>query len=222
MTGRPAKDLTGRQFGHLTAIKRVGTRRGYALWLCDCICGRQIERDGTTLQRRKSQSCGCAQNIIHGEARQTQRTSEYRAWKGIRQRCLNPNTTGSHNYGGRGITICNRWRFGEGGKTGYECFIADMGRKPSPDHSIERINNDLGYFPGNCKWATTREQAKNRRRRGASFVIGVERVSREEAAVALNISVGELRKRIGEPIGGRVIWLNIYRDEIDYLDRQQD
>jgi hypothetical protein len=80
-------------------------------------------------------------------------------------RCYRPTTGNFHNYGGRGITVCDRWRFGEGGLSGFECFIGDMGRRPDPALSVDRINNDGDYEPANCKWATAKEQANNRRRR---------------------------------------------------------
>src|SRR5205814_10410404 len=98
--------------------------------------------------------------LRHGEARRGQLSVEYRTWENIKSRCLNPNYTDWAYYGGRGITVCERWLHS------FENFLQDMGRKPGPDYSIDRINNELGYFPENCRWATSSEQAQNQRHGG--------------------------------------------------------
>lgn len=94
----------------------------------------------------------------HGEAGRATRSSEYRTWGGMVQRCTNPNNSRYSSYGGRGITVCDRWRT-------FENFLEDMGRRPSPDHSIDRIDNDGSYEPGNVRWATKSQQQINRRAR---------------------------------------------------------
>ena len=94
-------------------------------------------------------------NIKHGESKPT--TKEYRAWFSIIARCTNKKNIGYHLYGGRGIKVCDQWR------NSYSAFLLDVGRAPSPEHSIDRINNDGNYEPGNCKWSTRLEQTHNRR-----------------------------------------------------------
>jgi hypothetical protein len=95
----------------------------------------------------------------HGEAsRNGIVTAEYRAWQAMKTRCANEQQPGWKNYGGRGINVCDRW------SNSFDDFLADMGRKPTPQYSLERVNNDEGYFPENCKWATRSEQNSNRRK----------------------------------------------------------
>lgn len=97
-------------------------------------------------------------NVTHGYARRGARIPEHRVWIGMMRRCTDPKTKSFSDYGGRGITVCERWKF-------FENFIADMGRRPTDKHSIERLNNDRGYEPDNCTWATHYEQSKNKRKR---------------------------------------------------------
>ena len=158
-------DLTGRRFGRLAVLGQTdrpeGSRDNSAFWACRCDCSALISVRAPALILRGTASCGCYRR----ENAQTQKTThglsltpEYRAWAGIIQRCTNPKQTVYADYGGRGITVCDRWR------DSFEAFFQDMGRRPSPEHSIDRRNNDGDYEPGNVRWATKEKQAQNRRR----------------------------------------------------------
>ncbi|GJD77984.1 hypothetical protein [Methylobacterium gregans] len=101
--------------------------------------------------------------VIHGHSPEGRPSPEYRAYAAMKNRCLNRNQARYKDYGARGIGICSRWLHGDGELTGFQCFLVDMGTKPSPGHSLERRRNQDGYGPDNCVWATRTEQARNTR-----------------------------------------------------------
>lgn len=154
-------DLIGQRFGRLAVLARAeNSRTGHTRWLCRCDCGEPTVIRTDTLRSSVSTSCGCLRKEIyttHGDAKRNKIAKEYSAWHHMKDRCLNPTDKAYAYYGGRGIRVCTRWL------NSYENFLADMGRCPEGMNSIDRIENDGNYEPGNCKWTTTIQQARNMR-----------------------------------------------------------
>ena len=162
---RPFVDESGKTYGRLSVLGLSPEQWGkHKRWLCRCECGTLCIVAGGQLRKGKTRSCGCL-NLESLQSRATHgkcvggHRRVYRIWNAMRQRCHNPNQPHYERYGGRGITVCDEWR------KSFEAFYRDMGDPPSPDHSIDRIDNDRGYEPGNCRWATAAQQNRNQRKR---------------------------------------------------------
>jgi hypothetical protein len=170
---RVAQEFVPETFGRLTTIgpkflltgksgKRIGGKRS-AYHVCQCCCGELAIVARSCLQNGHTQSCGCLQKQRASETRTKhglRKIREYKVWKSMIIRCGNPNHTSYADYGGRGIRVCDRWLDPE---NGLRNFLSDMGTRPSPGLSLNRIDNNGNYCPDNCEWTTQREQSRNRR-----------------------------------------------------------
>lgn len=196
MASQRGIDLAGKRFGRLDVLSRAGSdKSGNAKWECRCDCGATRVVYSQSLRSGATLSCGCLNKEInsasakHGMAG----TREYKAWAGMVQRCTNPKNAKWPRYGGRGITVCERW-------LSFENFRADMGARPE-GMTIDRKNNGGNYEPGNCRWATQKQQGNNRGN-NRHVVVGGRTMTVSEAARSAGLNLSTLRGRLrsGWPI----------------------
>lgn len=206
-------DMVGQKLSRLTVIRRgENSAVGHIQWDCICECGSATTVDGRNLRSGHTRSCGCLlmeelkARVVHGHTVDGQYSDEFKVWMGMHTRCTNANEKGYYRYGGRGITVCDRWQE-------FANFYDDMGPRPSPDHSIERKKNDANYEPSNCKWATRKEQCRNRRSNRIVSFRG-RQMSLAEAVEISGLPYFTVSQRIGklgwdderaltEPVNGR-------------------
>ena len=194
-------DITGMKFNRLTVIRMAGSgHHGEKVWECICDCGNTTYATGSQLRGGRVKSCGCLQLEqskaqmkmlkrfypapckTHGDSR----TRMYGIWAGMLQRCTNPKRESYPLYGGRGISVCERWK-------NYENFKSDMGASYFDGASIDRIDNEKGYSPENCRWVELRAQASNRRKKIRVHINGKE-ITVKEAASILHVNKRTLYK----------------------------
>lgn len=171
------QNLTGQAFGDLVVLRQAASIARKAHWTCRCVCGAECTVRGAHLIAGRIRSCGCTRgaSITAAKTRHGATGSPaHRVWSGMLQRCTNPANKRYPRYGGRGISVCERWMV-------FEHFLADMGQPP-PGLTLERIDNDGPYAPGNCRWATRAEQAQNRHHAGIQHRDALGRVAAAPAA----------------------------------------
>ncbi len=190
-------DLSKSRFGRLVALKIVSLdERGRATWLCQCDCGTKVECQAVRLRSGNTKSCGClridvtrARSKTHGYAPQGRRPPEYTAWANMIARCNNEKHEKYPHYGGRGIKVATRWL------DSFETFLADVGDRPNVRYSIDRINVNGNYEPGNVRWATKHQQMRNRRD-NRLITFGGQTKTLKDWATEIGIDESTLRYRL--------------------------
>jgi hypothetical protein len=188
--------IIGQKFGRLTVISEAEGRKGKSYWHCLCDCGQEMIAQGNTLTAGHTKSCGCLQrerasesNITHGQTLSKKPTKTYSSWCGMLSRCTNPTNPKYKDYGGRGITVCDRWK-------SFEKFLADMGDRPE-GMTIDRIDNGGNYTKANCQWATDEQQANNKRNNPIVLFAG-EKMTIPQLARKTGRSYKRLKERISQ------------------------
>jgi len=201
-------ELQKKKYGRLSVLAEAGDKieasgRLRRMILCKCDCGNQIITRASSI-KSFPKSCGCLwveSMVTHGKSY----TREYKAWRSMKERCLNKNHKYFRHYGGRGITICEEW-------LKFENFYKDMGDKPTLKHSLDRIDNEKGYYKENCRWATLKEQNNNKRN---SILIKIKGVSKgvEDWCKVFKINKKTVRSRI---FRGDKLDINLFRSVNNY------
>lgn len=160
--GRPLINIVGQKFGRLTVKSHLGRKHHTSMWRCKCDCGNVVDVQGGAIKNGSIKSCGCWQsdrmaklNLKHGFARNGVKVPEYKTWEGMRRRCENSADKSFPHYGGKGISVCDRWK-------DFQVFLSDIEPRPSPRHSLDRIDVNGNYEPSNCRWATASQQCRNK------------------------------------------------------------
>jgi hypothetical protein len=190
------KNEIGKRFGRLIVVSLSDNKGTSSVWNCLCDCGNEVIVLGAKLRNGHTQSCGCFRVEIatftmtaHGDTCGHVQSPEYKTWTGMKRRCLRAKAAFYLDYGGRGISVCDRWL------KSFENFLKDMGRKPSDSHSIDRIDVNGNYEPSNCRWATVEEQAVNRRNNKFIEHLG-RRLTYSQWERVLGLKPGIVSKRI--------------------------
>lgn len=185
------KDMTGQRFGRLVVMERSAKTRRAAQWLCRCDCGKSAVSNGDNLRRGLAKSCGCisTERLVKATRRHgLTGTRTHRIWTSMLTRVTNPRRRNAHRYIGRNIQVCDRWKT-------FDNFLADMGEAPT-GMSLDRYpNQDGNYEPGNCRWATYTQQARNTSVTRMVTVNG-ERIALRDACDSFGISVSTVSCRI--------------------------
>lgn len=188
------KDRTGQVFGFLTAIRLSNNGSKLVHWDCKCSCGNEVSVSINSLVTGNTKSCGCYRSEklktarIHGHCLNGV-SKEYKSYTNMINRCYNVKNKQYKDYGQRGVIVCESWR------SSFKCFIEDMGNKPTPQHSLDRIDNDGNYEPSNCRWATDIEQRRNKRNNVWIEYNGVKKIM-SDWAYYLGTNYVNLRKHI--------------------------
>lgn len=208
------KHCVGDVYGRWTLLTRVVGRMNY--WHAHCACGCNKEVFIGNLTSGKSTSCGCyaaeatgARATTHGFSVGGGRNAMYRVYSAMLARCYNSKVRGYKDYGGRGVTVCDRWRVGEGGVQGLVCFVNDMAPTYVQGLQLEREDNNGNYSPDNCLWATRVEQARNKR--NTQFIAGLPKtVYAEQAGVCLSTAYRRA-KRNGTSVVSEITFLKEHK-----------
>jgi hypothetical protein len=233
-------DISGQTFGRLTVISKhtEPSKNGGSLWSCLCSCGASVIVNASNLRNGSTQSCGCLavewsskmgadKGFIarrsttiqkHGHKRKSRASVEYKTWLAMKRRCYAQKCKDFPNWGGRGIIVCDRWKFS------FENFLADMGLRPEGQYSIDRIDPNGNYEPSNCRWATPVEQGAEHCRSNIPVVVdGIEYPSLKAACRSYGVPFSRTHSRfssgysVDEAIKARPYNLSRKRTRESYL-----